>query len=169
MSMVHDTATLLANGQVLLAGRTGLLGNPGDLFNPATDTFRTTLGSMEFATNATTATLLENRQVLFTGGNAFRVTASIRALLYDPKTETFNPAVSGLTVPRVEHTATLLPNGKVLIVGGLTGTCNPSCVNGTTLFWNTAELYDPTAKTFSQVTGVMASPRFGHTATLICR
>jgi hypothetical protein len=81
MSMVHDTATLLANGQVLLAGRTGLPnGNPGDLYNPTADTFSTTLGRMEFATSATTATLLENGQVLFTGGNAFRLQSKNIAL-----------------------------------------------------------------------------------------
>jgi hypothetical protein len=57
---------------------------------------------------------------------------------------------------RQSHTATLLGTGKVLVAGGsdLTGTLA------------TAELYDPTAGTFSP-TGSMETGRNGHTATLL--
>ena len=54
-------------------------------------------------------------------------------------------------------TATLLNNGKVLVTGGFVGT-TPR---------NTAELYNPATKRFTQVPGNMTSPRALHTATLL--
>ncbi len=64
-----------------------------------------------------------------------------------------------LTTPRTEHTATLLTDGKVLIAGGY------AILAGWPV-WSSAELYDPVAKSFSLIAS-MASPRFGHTATLL--
>jgi hypothetical protein len=57
---------------------------------------------------------------------------------------------------RYAQTSTLLPSGKLLITGG----CNGSS------YWNSAELYDPVAGTFSP-TGSMASVRNFHDATLL--
>jgi hypothetical protein len=67
--------------------------------------------------------------------------------------------VGQLTTPRTAHTATLLPSGKVLIAGGW----------ATLAGWpvrSSAELYDPSAHSFA-LTGAMAVPRYGHTATLL--
>jgi hypothetical protein len=61
-----------------------------------------------------------------------------------------------MTQRRATHTATLLPNGKVLIAGGANST-------GALL---SAELYDPTAGTFT-ATGSMTQRRATHTATLL--
>jgi hypothetical protein len=60
-----------------------------------------------------------------------------------------------MTVARFFHTATLLPSGQVLIAGGATN--EP---------YESAELYDPTAGTFT-ATGSMTVGRWSHTATLL--
>jgi len=72
-------------------------------------------------------------------------------------------ATGSLVVSRSHHTATLLPNGKVLVAGGISGR-DP--VSSGQVPLASAELYDPGSGTFS-ATGSMATPRMGHTATLL--
>jgi hypothetical protein len=71
----------------------------------------------------------------------------------------FSPTGS-MTSPRDGHTATLLANGKVLMTGGRAGQYDSYAPHAT------AELYDPATGSFSP-TGLMASARDGHTATLL--
>jgi hypothetical protein len=62
-------------------------------------------------------------------------------------------ATGNMNTPRFAHTATLLPNGKVLVAGG-NAICFiglPTCVSATS-----AELYDPTTRTFA-ATGSMTA------------
>ena len=61
-----------------------------------------------------------------------------------------------MTIGRFFHAAILLANGKVLITGGLSA--------GTNL--QSAEIYDPTTKTFTSA-GNMTAVRMGHTSTLL--
>jgi hypothetical protein len=58
------------------------------------------------------------------------------------------------------HTATLLPDGTVLVAGGNTGGIGGDGVLAST------ELFDPATETWTR-TGDMATPRYGHTATLL--
>jgi Bacterial Ig-like domain (group 2)/Abnormal spindle-like microcephaly-assoc'd, ASPM-SPD-2-Hydin/Galactose oxidase, central domain/Kelch motif len=156
------TATLLNNGQVLIAGGENSTGSPiasAELYNPATGTFTTT-GSMTTVRYRHAATLLTNGWVLITGGensNNGTLASSFlaNAELYNPATGTFTTTGS-MTTSRRWHTATLLPNGKVLVVGGGNLVC---CLAS-------AELYDPTSGTFT-ATGSMSNPREEHTATLL--
>jgi galactose oxidase-like protein len=73
------SATLLPDGTVLVAGGTGLYGVTlarAEIYDPATSGFSTT-GSLASARVAHTATLLNNGQVLITGGGAFLSSAEL--------------------------------------------------------------------------------------------
>ena len=146
------TATLLADGTVLIAGGIST-GNTvlasAELYDPATKTF-TAVGAMHSARIQPTATLLANGKVLIATG------LNNSAELYDPVTTSFS-TTGPLMTARQNPSATLLPNGKVLIAGGL--------INGSTGI-GTAELYDPVAGTFS-FTGNLNAARGAHTATLL--
>jgi len=174
------TATLLANGQVLVAGGDG--GSTADfvggfalaeIYDPSTGSFTST-ANMTTARYAHTATRLPNGKVLVTGGlgdagifpTDSTPQASMSAELYDPASGTFT-ATGSLATPRTGHTATLLPDGKVLIVGGLQSIPGsdgsfPYFGDGLT----TAELYDPATGVFMP-TGSMLTARYAHTATLL--
>jgi hypothetical protein len=152
------TATLLANGKVLIVG--GADGS-AELFDPATGTFALT-GSLNTPRFGATATLLADGRVLVVGGfgpGANMLPRLNTAELYDPSTGTFSETGS-MIAPRVGHTATLLSSGKVLIAGG-----TDSNAGGGAAIVN-AELYDPSNDTFS-TTGSMLSERAQHTATLL--
>jgi Galactose oxidase, central domain len=150
------TATLLANGKVLVAGGSSEGGSPEDtaeLFDPATGEFTAT-GSMETSRTNGTATLLKNGDVLVTGGDGASGNPVASAELFDPATGMFTPTGS-MSVARAAHTATLLTSGAVLVTGGRSG--NPTVTP-------TAELFDPATGAFV-LTGSMESPRESHTAT----
>jgi hypothetical protein len=165
------TATLLSNGKVLIAGGGdsggftlpyyGTSSRTAELYDPATGEFTPT-GSMVTARYGHTSVLLKNGKVLIVGGvesgdSLFQTIPT--AELYDPAAGTFTPTGS-LAVARAGHTATVLSDGKVLITGGLTDTNDPASST------STAEIYDPSTRTFS-TTGEMGEARAGHTATLL--
>ncbi len=163
-SMLHPrsghTATLLADGEVLIVGGASAYApadlSSAELYDPDTGTFKPT-GSMTSPRDGQTGTLLASGKVLLTGGIAgASVVAS--AELYDPAAGSFS-STGSMSSPRWAHTATLLSSGKVLIVGG-------STYNTEGDFLASAELYDPATGSFSP-TGSMPGPRIGHTATLL--
>ncbi|HWD91346.1 MAG TPA: kelch repeat-containing protein [Verrucomicrobiae bacterium] len=145
---MHDirdslTATLLADGQVLVSGGVNLASC--ELYNPVTKTWTDT-GSMNRARYDHSATLLPNGKVLVLGG----ITGIPVAELYDPVTGTWTtnavPAANG-------DTATVMRNGKVLIAG-------PTWLPATAL------LYDPNSDSWT-VTGSMITERAAHLAVLL--
>ncbi len=111
----NHTATLLRNGQVLVAGgyapQVSL--NSPELYDPATGMWRPT-GSFNTIRVNPSATLLPNGKVLAVGASSAELT-SISAELYDPATETWSSTGAPSFVPGGRHTV-LLPNGKVLAV-----------------------------------------------------
>jgi len=157
-----STATLLADGRVLITGCTSPCDYDVDLtelYDPATGTFTLT-GAManRSASGERTATLLTNGKVLFAGGeNEDYFYAS--AELYDSSTGTFT-ATRDMTHARHAHTATLLPDGEVLITGGGIELVPPF---GT---YASAELYDPSSGSFSP-SGNMTARRSYHRAILL--
>jgi hypothetical protein len=148
------TATLLADGTVLIAGgvnSNGVVSSEAEIYNPANQTF-TAVGPMGHARYQHTATLLANGKVLIAGGT------DNSAELYDPVAQTFTPT-GNLNTARLNPSATLLANGEVLVAGGLS--------NNNTGSFNTAELYNPAAATFTLTNGTLNTARGAHTATLL--
>ena len=151
---LNATATLLANGQVLIAGgqNSGALSS-AELYNPATDTFAAT-GGLTTPRCGAAATLLSNGNVLIVGGTSSSGTLA-SAELYSSGSFT---SAGNMTVTRTGATATLLLSGKVLVAGGSSDGATPL---------NTAELYDPTYGTFSLSNATLNTVRFNGTATLL--
>ncbi len=170
-----ETATLLADGRVLI---TGGCSTAVELYDPATGTFSPT-GSLTATRGGKTATLLQDGRVLIAGGyncaDAEHAGIWTSAELYDPATGTFGPTGS-MSQPREFHTATLLADGRVLITGGITGAsplasrpvalASYRLVETSANVLASAELYDPATGTFSK-TGSMTNFRDSHTATLL--
>jgi hypothetical protein len=152
------TATLLPNGEVLVAGGSEESGgfafvpiSEAELYDPTSGTWRTT-GSMTGTRDGHTATLLPDGKVLVAGGGGF-LTVLASAELYDPASGTWT-ATGSMNTVHDGHTATLLPNGEVLVAGADNSD------------ETSAELYDPASGTWT-ATGSMATGRGGHTATLL--
>ena len=187
---IDHTATLLQNGQVLIAG--GSVNhympmdfiNGAELYDPATGTWRPTGGfktirALDTAFSHGSATLLPNGKVLALGAiEAFHGVNS--AELYDPATGTWSRTGTNTSV--VGEHAVLLSNGKVLAVSkslaklydpsidqwSATGNLNISAEtltllqNGKVLATSgqSAELYDPNTGTWS-ISGNLRTAHFG--------
>jgi hypothetical protein len=184
------TATLLKNGQVLLAGaqtpgalhsrdgngkllggRIGLFsGNPSgaELYNPASGEWKTISNAMSMIDNRFhTTTLLFNGKALFVGEqNDLNPDSSDQ--IFDPAGGTWSAAAS-MTEQRGDHTATVLRDGKVLAVGGFgksqAGRLQLPPGHRDTL--SSAELYDPVSGRWTLLPSHLATGRLWHTATLL--
>jgi galactose oxidase-like protein/Kelch motif protein len=155
------TATLLADGKVLVAGGRDHNSHPlasAELYDPATGSWTPTRNMAAKRTNQT-ATLLADGTVLVAGGASGDGSAALAsAERYDPRSETWS-AVAPMTEARAFQTATLLPDGKVLVVGGFPSLLMPPPLAS-------AELYDPVTRSWS-ATATLVAPRVYHTATLL--
>jgi hypothetical protein len=169
-SRYEHNATMLNNGQILVAGGVtcAVAGscmylNSSELYNPASGAFTYT-GSMATARSAP-AVLLNNGNVLVAGGytcdNSGNCSSLISAEIYDPTTASFT-STEPMTMARSGHTMTVLGNGTVLIAGGEDCTSTTSCAA-----LSSAEIYDPNAGTFTPTSNGMSAARFGASAVLL--
>ena len=167
------TATLLRDGQVLVAG-----GSPNgiqttgsaEIYDPASGTFIRT-GHLHQPRVAHVAALLGTGQVLIAGGGRGGMPGGYisydTAETYDPATGRFTTVFAHMKSDRVGAAAVRLNDGRVLIVGGKSGRV---IVGMRTLAsmapLNTAEIYDPESGTFIR-TGDMSAPHYLATATTL--
>jgi alpha-tubulin suppressor-like RCC1 family protein len=145
-------ATLLANGQVLVAGGGGTSGtlSSAELYDPAAGSWTLT-APMNIPRVGHTTTLLNNNSVLAAGGNTpSGISAS--AELFDPVAGIWT-LTGSMNTARELQTATSLPNGQVLVAGGW-------------VHISTAELYDPVAGAWT-LTAPLNIARYRNTATLL--
>jgi DNA-binding CsgD family transcriptional regulator/N-acetylneuraminic acid mutarotase len=167
MDTDYQTATLLRNGTVLVAGGAygvGVTQARAELYDPNSGEWTSTGKMVDDRANHT-ATLLDDGTVLVVGGESFdnelftpsRWLAS--AELYDPNTGIWH-ATSPMKGARTRHTATLLNDGTVLVTGGL------AVASGSTdgIILASAEIYDPRTATWTTI-APMAIARMSHSAT----
>jgi hypothetical protein len=154
-----QTATLLADGRVLVAGgqSRALALSSAEIYDPKTATFTST-GSMAQSRFGQAATLLPSGKVLVTGGYNAAQTWLASAELFDPATGKFSPTGS-MESTRVYHSSILLATGRVLISGG-------GSRQGFGQSLSSAEIYDPATGKFSP-TGSMTDPRAWQSASTL--
>lgn len=162
------TATLLPNGSAYVAGGDSLndfeavaIADQAELFDPDAGAFHS---AEKVIREFHTATLLQNGDILFTGGIAGETasgswTLTATAELLKAGSKSLQPTGS-MRVGRYSHTATLLVDGRVLITGGEIQSETKIVPS------QTAEIYDPVSGTFTKA-GNMERARAFHSATLL--
>ena len=157
------TATLLANGRLLVAGGAGVpsVASKGqalpianaEIYDPVTNAW-IAANPMIFPRATHTATRLDDGTVLVAGGaNGGGLLAY--AEIYSPATGAWT-LTGSMATAREYHTASLLPDGKVLVVGG----------SGTSGALSSTEIFDPAAGTWT-ASGSLITARYNHTATTL--
>jgi N-acetylneuraminic acid mutarotase len=175
LSLGQTTATLLNDGRVLLLGAYTEDGSSRQvlLYEPTSNSWTVgpALPDDSLTGPGHSATLLKDNTVLVVGGfpkcpvDIITTEATSTSAVFDPVNNTWG-AIASTNLARGFHSATLLPDTRVLIAGG-GGEIANSCI---TPFWYsvlaTAELYDPTAKTWTTTTS-MTEARAEHRAILM--
>lgn len=175
------TLTLLKDGRALM---TGGVASPSaaatsstQIWNPASGTWASA-AAMTTARAFHTATLLPDGRVLVVGG----YDPNPAAPRYINSSETYDPVKNAWSGSGpfpdqngpAYHTATLLPDGRVLIAGGIEAggrsgsrLAGEGCYNDGGFHFTGAQLWLPSTGLWSNASGCIITPRFGHTATLL--
>lgn len=159
------TATLLQDGRVFIAGGFDQRGDSNgipalsttQIYDPSSEKF--VLGPPLAKTRgAHTATLLSDGRVLLVGGvskgqDSSTATALSSIEIFDPKTNLMDTSNLGaMKDSRVGFGAVKLPSGDVLVAGGR---------NASLQYLDSAEIFDPTTKLFTQLQATLTSSNDG--------
>lgn len=134
----------------------------------------TGIGPLPIPVSGYTLTVLQDGEILITGGQSGTGVAN-SAFLYNATTHSFRSTSHPMKLARMSHAATLLPDGTVLITGGWTPNSSSAaivCSNpplppySFIVVTSCAELYDPDTQAFTLV-GSMNDARVLHTATFV--
>jgi hypothetical protein len=168
VSRARHTATLLADGRVLVVGglsltvgAAGLFPSPptdAEIYDPTADHWSTTAPMGCYRLDPT-ATRLADGRVLVAGGQCGVATLNSTEI-YDPTGDRWISAAP-MGVRRAGHAAALLPDGDVIVVGGTGEEPNSLAISLTS-----AEIYDPRTNLWVTVAGMAAVP-VHHSATLV--
>jgi hypothetical protein len=155
-SIVAAVPTGAGTGNVVVT--VGGVSSNGIIFTTTTGTTQANLNTSRYQHSAT---ILNNGQILVVGG----LNCPAGSCTYLNSAELYNPGSSAFTNTGTMATArsapaVLLSAGKVLVAGGYT------CGSGNCSSLISAEIYDPTAGTFSSA-GTMTVARSGHTMTVL--
>jgi WD40 repeat protein len=145
------TATLLANGRVLVVG--GAQESSTELYDQSSGSWMPG-GTLNVPRWLHAAVRLPDGRVLVAGGGAYTSTAE----LYNPATNSWTPTGS-MSIDRYDFSGTLLHDGRVLVVGGYSLSAGGQSTAR-------VELYNPATGTWA-LTGSLRTPRRNHTATLL--
>jgi hypothetical protein len=159
------TASLLQDHRVFIAGgdNAGVVSSTTEIFDPLAGnfSFAGTLSSLR--TQHAMAVLTDGRVMMIGGSNGTNPLASTD--IFDPAASSVAPG-PGLATPRSGHSATTLLDGRVLVAGGHNTVTNADG-STTAIDLASAEIFDPSAGTFSPATNTLATPRQGHLAFLL--
>lgn len=150
------TATLLANGRVLVAG--GTSNTNTELYYPDRGEWYATGRLTSPRPTGHAAARLSDGRVLVVGGFdqsiPFPYCFLSSSEIYDPETQVWTKTAD-MARRRYLMTVTALSDGRALVVGG---------GNGLTGLEDSAEVYDPSSDSWSS-TGLLYRARFGHSAS----
>lgn len=159
------TATLLADGRVLVAG--GFTGHDNrafrecEIYDPATNRW-SRAAPMLMPRGWGRAVTLNDGRVMVIGGLTSGWWGKMTYAgneIYDPATDTWTRAAS--SARRTGHTATKLADGRILVTGGSNSTKYPARYGSLT----SAEIYDPATDHWTAA-APLPRPRGEHTAAL---
>src|ERR1700682_2819106 len=175
----EHTATLLANGKVLVVGGNQTLANgnlpvgadpvsSAELYDPQTNSW-SSAASMRTARALHTATLLNDGRLLVAGGTESSLEdpsiALASAELYDPTANTWT-ASPPMASARANQSATLLSDHRVLVIGGINRILDYPTGTSPAAGLSTAELFDPATNSWSP-TPSMGYTRISPSTTLL--